>query len=32
MKFLKDNSEWLSPIAFTIALTMVMAIVAHFIE
>ena len=31
MKFLKDNSEWLFPLAFTLALTFIMAIAAHFI-
>lgn len=32
MKFLKDNSEWLFPIAFTVILTIIMAIASHFMN
>ena len=32
MKFLKENSEWLYPIIFTVVLTLIMAIIAHFIN
>ena len=32
MKFLKDNQEWLFPVAFTIGLTILMAIAAHFMK
>ncbi len=32
MKFLKDNQEWLFPVVFTLALAVLMAIAAHFLN
>ena len=32
MKFLNDNQEWLFPIAFTVIITILMAIVSHFMN